>query len=45
MHDFCCVEYDADMEDTIEERDEPPPKKRINSTSHTVEGKRQQQGG
>ena len=45
------VEYDADMEDRIEERDEPPPKKRTNSTSHTVEGsgedyrKRQQQGG
>ena len=45
------VEYDAGMKDTTEERDEPPPKKRTNSTSHTVEGsgedyrKRQQQGG
>ena len=44
------VVYDADMEDTMEERNEPPPKKRTKSTSHTVEGsgvdyrKIQQQG-
>ena len=45
------VEYDADMEDTMEERDETPPKKRTKSSSHTVKGsgldyrKRQEQGG
>ena len=31
------VEYDADMEDTMEERDEPQSKKRTKSTSYTVE--------